>query len=148
MSTLEEIMASQLETVSVQLSNGAIVKVEAVSSVEVEPYKSEKEKLDNADTDEFEDEDISFGMPSFASVRKTIVGFSNEIVETFKEVSPSKASVEFGLKLTSDKQTIWASIVPVAGETHLKITLEWSSQEVPVHTAKPIATGEEPRSNK
>jgi len=120
--------APQLETVPVKLSNGTIVRIEATSASRLDIQTGSEENLGNLDADEFEDEDISLGLPSLASVKETIIGFSNEIVETFQKVNPSKASVEFGLKITSDKQTVWASIVPIAGEVHLKITLEWSRQ--------------------
>ena len=115
-------MSFKTETIPVQLDNGIVVKI-ATSITD------ELEKIDGADSDEYEDEDISFGYPSFKSVKETIVGLSNEIVETFKKVKPSKAAVEFGLELTSDKQSLWATIVPISSKVHLKVTLEWPSQE-------------------
>lgn len=120
--------ASQSETISVELSNGSILRIEAASTYRPDASPIEEEYENSDDDDEVED-DVSYGLPSLTSVKETIIGFSNEIVETFQKVSPSKASVEFGLKLGSHKQTVLASIVPIAGEVHLKITLEWSEQQ-------------------
>ena len=118
-------MNAQFESTQVQLSNGATITIETFqTSLKTVVDKSihDESQID----DEVDEEDVSFGLPSFTPVKEAVVAFSNEILETLQQVRPSKANVEFGLKISSDKDSIVACVVPIAGEIHIKVTLEWS----------------------
>lgn len=115
---------SNKETIPVQLSNGSIINVEVTYTGNPEEDNELEEEQ------EYEDEDVSFGMPSFQPVREMIRGVADDIVQTFKDtdIKPSKTAVEFAVELESDKTSLTAKLVPLSGKVNLKILLEWSSE--------------------
>lgn len=114
---------SNTETIPVQLSNGSTIKVE----VTYIGHTEESNELEEGQ--EYEDEDVAFGMPSFQAVRDTIRGVADDIAQTFEnaDIKPTKTAVEFGVELESDQTSLTAKLVPLSGKVNLKVTLEWSS---------------------
>jgi Trypsin-co-occurring domain 1 len=95
---------SRRDTVPVQLPNGAIVKVEVA---------------------QIGREDVGFEVKSFKGVTDAIEGVAEAITASLQKVSPSKASVKFGLEIEVEQGSLVAAIVKGTGKANLEITLEW-----------------------
>jgi len=95
---------SRSDTIPVQLPNGAIVKVEVAQTGR---------------------EDVGFEVKSFKGVTDAIEGVAEAITASLQKVSPSKASVKFGLEIQIEQGSLVAAIVKGTGKANLEITLEW-----------------------
>jgi Trypsin-co-occurring domain 1 len=95
---------SRSDTVPVQLPNGALVRVEVAQTGR---------------------EDVGFEVKSFKGVTDTIEGVAEAITASLQKVSPSKASVTFGLEIEIEQGSLVAAIVKGTGKANLEITLEW-----------------------
>lgn len=92
------------EMVPVQLPNKALVKVEVSQTGR---------------------EDVGFEVKSFQGVTDAIEGIAEAITTSLEKVSPSKASVKFGLEIQIEQGSLVAAIVKGTGKANLEITLEW-----------------------
>jgi predicted secreted protein len=99
---------SRSDTVPVQLPNGALVKVEVTQTGR---------------------EDVGFDVKSFQGVTDAIEGVAEAITASLQKVSPSKASVKFGLEIQIEQGSLVAAIVKGTGKANLEITLEWERSD-------------------
>jgi len=99
---------SRSETVPVQLPNGALIKIEVAQTGR---------------------EDVGFDIKSFQGVTDAIEGVAEAITASLQKVSPSKASVKFGLEIQIEQGSLVAAIVKGTGKANLEITLEWAKPE-------------------
>ena len=95
---------SRSDTVPVQLPNGSLIKVEVAQGGR---------------------EDVGFDVKSFKGVTDAIEGVAEAITASLQKVSPSKASVKFGLEIQVEQGSLIAAIVRGTGKTNLEVTLEW-----------------------
>ena len=95
---------SRGDIVPVQLSNGAIVKVEVASTGR---------------------EDVGFDVKQFQPVADAIEGVGKMIAAPIQKVKPKKATVKFGMELAIESGQLTAVIVKGSGKANLEITLEW-----------------------
>ena len=65
---------------------------------------------------------------SYKELSKSIKSVSNLLVDTLKEVSPDKCSVEFGLEVSLKSGKLLALLCNGEGKANLKITLEWEKK--------------------
>ena len=63
---------------------------------------------------------------SFDGVRDTVEAIGSHLVEAWKKVKPSEASVEFGLSLTVKSGKLTGLLVDGAGSATLKVTMKWA----------------------
>ncbi|NJN87272.1 MAG: hypothetical protein HC881_14430 [Leptolyngbyaceae cyanobacterium SL_7_1] len=99
---------SRSEMVPVQLPNKALVKVEVSQTGR---------------------EDVGFEVKSFQGVTDAIEGIAEAITTSLQKVSPSKASVKFGLEIQIEQGSLVAAIVKGMGKANLEIVLEWEKSE-------------------
>jgi hypothetical protein len=99
---------SHIDTVPVELPNGAIVKVEVARIGR---------------------EDVGFEAKSFKGVTESIEGVAEAIAGCLEKISPSKASVKFGLEIQVEQGSLVAAIIKGTGKANLEITLEWEKKE-------------------
>jgi len=104
-------MESQSEVVSIQLDNGAIVKVRA-------PVVGGYEEVLSLDD-----------LLPFEEVTNTIEAIAGAITKTFEKIKPDKASVEFGIEVGIDSGTLTTLLAKATGSGNLKITLEWENSK-------------------
>jgi hypothetical protein len=93
------------EAQEIRLANGAVVYVKAARSLR---------KGAPVPTD-------------FSSVSATIEGVSQSVIDIWKKVKPSKATVEFGLELEGGSGTVVAMFASAKTKAHITVTLEWSA---------------------
>ena len=98
---------SRSDTVSVQLPNGAVVKVEVASTGR---------------------EDVGFDVKQFQPVADAIEGLVQMIAAPIQKVKPKKATVKFGMELAIETGQLTAVLVKGSGKGNLEITLEWEAQ--------------------
>ena len=79
---------SRSETVPVQLPNGALIKIEVAQTGR---------------------EDVGFDIKSFQGVTDAIEGVAEAITASLQKVSPSKASVKFGLEIQIEQGSLVAA---------------------------------------
>ena len=63
--------------------------------------------------------------PSFEAVMQAVEGVGRRLNEVWKNVGPSRASVEFGVELAYDAGKVLALFVDASTTASMKITLEW-----------------------
>lgn len=95
---------SYLNTIPVELQNGAIVRVEVAQAGR---------------------EDVAFDVKSFKGVTDAIEGITESITDSFVKASPNKAIVKFGLEIQIEQGSLVAAIVRGTGRANLEVTLEW-----------------------
>lgn len=100
-------MSTENDIVSVELTNGSIVRVRATVIGDYEDVAAFDKVL------------------SFKGVTDTIEGIASSLAETLKKVKPDKASIEFGLEIGVESGELTTLVVQGTGTTNLKITLEW-----------------------
>src|SRR3954470_8596797 len=64
---------------------------------------------------------------SFDDVAESIQAIAGRLTEVWRQVRPSEASVEFGVRATARSGKLTALIVEGGGEASLKVTLTWRS---------------------
>ena len=95
---------SRTEPISVELSNGRVIKFEAAQTGR---------------------EDVAFGINPFTEVTDALEGFVEAISSTVQRVQPKKATVKFGLDVAIESGNLTATIVKGSGKANLEITLEF-----------------------
>lgn len=93
------------ERIPVQLSNGAVIKVE-VSNLGRE--------------------DVSSDTLPFDDIALALEGITTSIKKTLEKAKPRKATVKFGLEASVESGKLTAIILKGSGKANLEITLEWS----------------------
>jgi hypothetical protein len=95
--------------ISVELSDGTLVKVEATTIGE---------------------QRVAFQSRPFQEVTNAVKSIVSEVAVPLKEISqtvqPDKVSVKLGLEVAVDSGQLTALIVKGAGKANLEITMEWS----------------------
>jgi len=66
---------------------------------------------------------------SLDAVRDGIIDLANLTLDAIKQVSPTRAAVEFGLELALESGKLTALWVKGSGKANLKVTLEWQKEE-------------------
>jgi len=99
---------SSSEAIPIQLPNNALVKVEVANTGL---------------------EKVGFEAKSFQAVTNAIEGIAEAITDSLAKVSPSKASVKFGLEIQIEQGSLVAAIVRGKGKTNFEVTLEWEKSE-------------------
>jgi predicted secreted protein len=100
---------SSSETVPVKLPNNALINIEVSSGSSLES--------------------VGFEAKSFQSVTNSIEGIAEAITDSLARISPSKASVKFGLEIQIEQGSLVAAIVRGKGKTNFEVTLEWEKGE-------------------
>lgn len=101
---------SRSNTVPVQLSNRTRINIEVAQTGR---------------------EDVAFDVKSFQGVTNAIEGIAEAITESLEKITPSKASVKFGLEIQIEQGSLVAAIVRGTGKANLEVTLEWEKPELP-----------------
>ncbi len=104
-------MEDKSKIVKSKLADGTIIYIQA-TPLGGEGYISDTSKL----------------LP-FQEVTETIKGIAKSVVDTLKEVKPSRASVEFGLEIGVESGKLTTLLVKGSGTANLKITLEWGNTD-------------------
>ncbi len=99
-----------MDRAKVRLSDGTICLVE------VNRASARKEVANRDEIFEFE------------LVKKQIRKITEDWAETFKQLKPTKTVLEFGINLSIESGALTSVIVKGAGETNLKIILEWDNK--------------------
>jgi len=94
------------ERVAVELSDGEII------SVEIEQVGRQ---------------DVASGPKNFRGFRKSLSGIVREIAEPIQEVQPSKATIKFGLDISTERGKLIASVPKGSEKANFEITLEWTN---------------------
>jgi hypothetical protein len=76
-------------------------------------------------------EDVAFDTKSFHEVTDAIEGIAEAITNSLEKVTPSKASVKFGLEIQIEQGSLVAAIVRGTGKANLEVTLEWEKPGKP-----------------
>jgi ribosomal protein L21E len=95
------------ETQEIRLANGALVYIKVPPS-------------------------LSKGQPvptDFSSVVGTIEGISSSLIDVWKKIKPSKATVEFGLQLEGGSGQVLALFANAKTTAHITVTLEWGGAD-------------------
>ncbi len=95
---------SMSEFVPIQLSNGAVIKVEVGETGR---------------------EDVSIQDLSFDNITQAIEGVAESIQKSLAKVKPNKTTVKFGIEASIESGKLTAAIVKGASKANLEITLEW-----------------------
>jgi hypothetical protein len=66
----------------------------------------------------------------FGEIASTLEGITNSIVAVWEKVKPSKATVDFGLKLEGGSGKIVSLLTEAKAAAHLTIKIEWSQAVV------------------
>lgn len=98
-------------TQKIVLSNNAVIGVEVLDS-KVESDVANRQG----------------GGVSFASVVPSIVGICKELDSAVGAISPKRATVEFGLRLSMETSGLVAILTKGSVEANLKVSLEWESK--------------------
>lgn len=98
-------MELQTKIISVELSDGTSVKVEAT---------------------QIGDRKINFQTRPFEEVTAAIESLTKEIAEALHKVKPDRASVKFGIEIGIESGKLTALLVKGTSTANLEITLEWS----------------------
>lgn len=73
-------------------------------------------------------EKVSKGTFKFDSISKAITKISQTVAASIQSVSPTKATVKYGLAISIEQGSLMAAIVRGTGEANLEITLEWENK--------------------
>lgn len=76
-------------------------------------------------------EDVAFDVKSFQGVTNAIEGVAEAITDSLEKITPSKASVKFGLEIQIEQGSLVAAIVRGTGKASLEVTLEWEKSALP-----------------
>lgn len=98
-----------LQKVPVKLPNGAIVNIEVSQKVG---------GRSNVSSNTFDFDDIS----------DVIEGLTVAIKHTLNKAKPQKATVKFGLEVSTESGKLISSLVKGSSKATLEVTLEWNSQ--------------------
>ena len=98
-----------LQKVPVKLPNGAIVNIEVSQKVG---------GRSNVSSNTFDFDDIS----------DVIEGLTVATKDTLNKAKPQKATVKFGLEVSTESGKLISSLVKGSGKAILEVTLEWNSQ--------------------
>ncbi len=74
-------------------------------------------------------EDVSFDTKSFQPVADSIEKIVRAVAAPIRNVSPTKASVKFGLEIAIEQGSLVAVIVRGTSKANLEITMEWSREK-------------------
>ncbi|WP_244329144.1 CU044_2847 family protein [Tolypothrix sp. PCC 7910] len=102
-------MEAQTKVISVELSDGSNVRVEAT-------LISERK--------------LSIPTRPFKEVTIAIESLSRDIAEVIQKVKPDKASVKFGIEIALESGKLTPILVKGSSAANLEITLEWSQTPV------------------
>lgn len=97
-------MELQTKIISVELSDGTSVKIEATL---------------------IGDRKINFQTRPFEEVTTAIESLTKEIAEALHKVKPDRASVKFGIEIGIESGKLTALLVKGTSTANLEITLEW-----------------------
>ncbi len=75
---------------------------------------------------------------TYENLAGSIRSVSALLVDTLKEISPDKCSVEFGLEMSLRAGKLLALLCSGEGKANLKITLEWEKKQLPIPEMKAI----------
>jgi len=98
-------MEAQTKVISVELSDGTNVRVEATLIGERK---------------------LSIPTRPFKEVTVAIESLSRDIAEVIQKVRPDKASVKFGIEISLESGKLTPVLVKGTSTANLEITLEWS----------------------
>jgi Trypsin-co-occurring domain 1 len=99
-------MEFQSKIISVELTDGTLVRVEATS---------------------IGDRKIGLQTRPFSEVTGAIESLAKEISETVQKVKPDKARVKFGVEIGVDAGRLTAVLAKGTNTANLEITLEWGN---------------------
>ncbi len=102
-------MEAQTKVISVELSDGSNVRVEATLIGERK---------------------LSIPTRPFKEVTIAIESLSRDIAEVIQKVNPDKASVKFGIEIALESGKLTPVLVKGSSTANLEITLEWSQTTV------------------
>jgi hypothetical protein len=69
---------------------------------------------------------VDTGAYDFGDFTASLERLTKSLHESIKRISPTKASVEFGVEVGVDSGKLTALLVQGTGKANLKVTLEWS----------------------
>jgi Trypsin-co-occurring domain 1 len=104
-------MQSRTQTVSIQLDDKTMVKVEASAP--------------SGDQDVLDFEKVM----SFKEVTDTIQGVASAVLPTLQKAGPTKASVAFGVQVGVESGALTTMLVKGTANGNLMITLEWDKSQ-------------------
>lgn len=116
---MENPTESQIESIPVQLENGALIRVEATKVGSSTSTVIPGEEIES---------DVGAKIQSLKEVNDAIEGIAESVVESLKKFSPSKSTIEFGIDFGYESGQLTALIVKGTGKANLKITMEWSKE--------------------
>lgn len=100
-----------------------------------EEIKKVPVKLPNGVTVQIEVNDSSAGRQNvsanifdFGDISNVIEGVTTALKDTLIKAKPQKATVKFGLEISTESGKLISSIVRGSGKANLEITLEWNDQ--------------------
>lgn len=73
------------------------------------------------------DEDVSFDVTPFTEFASALAGIASSLVESFEQIRPKKAVVEFGCEVGYESGKLTAILVKGTGKANFKVSLEWGS---------------------
>lgn len=75
------------------------------------------------------EEEVSGGILEgrFSEILPSVVALCQDFSDTFKQVSPSKATVQFSLKLAVESTGLIALVGKANAEANFQVTLEWDT---------------------
>jgi hypothetical protein len=100
--------------VPVTLGDGATIRIEAISL-------GGREKVGVLDARPFKE------------LTDSIESIAAALGESLRRIKPKKASVEFGVEVGIESGNLTALICKGTGKANLKVTLEWSAEDVGKH---------------
>ncbi len=73
-------------------------------------------------------QNVSANIFDFDDISNVIEGITTAIKDTLIKAKPQKATVKFGLEISTESGKLISSIVRGSGKANLEITLEWNDQ--------------------
>jgi len=71
------------------------------------------------------EEDVAFNLAPFEEFASALAGIASSLVDSFQQVKPKKAVVEFGCEVGYESGKLTAILVKGAGKANFKVSLEW-----------------------
>lgn len=73
-------------------------------------------------------EDVSFDAKTFQPIANSIEKIVQAVAAPIRHVSPTKASITFGLEIGVEQGSLVAVLVQGSGKANLEIALEWAKE--------------------
>ena len=73
-------------------------------------------------------QNVSASIFDFDDISSVIEGITTAFKDTLIKAKPQKATVKFGLEISTESGKLVSSIVRGSGKANLEITLEWNDQ--------------------